>query len=124
MRLADVHPVLKEMLAVFEALRRLGFPADDIFVVPEAIEYGSDRVVPATLLRTQGKEFAITAGDPYPKEKFVDDWEAAGKLWNAGKDSERGAIYERSIIKRKGCSLLLALEKKGITPPCIAARRN
>ena len=101
-------------LAVFEALRRLGFQPDDIFV---AYNYGE----PVTVLRTQGKQFVMNyphAGEvPANTEEYNRGWHEACQAWNATmSDADRARIYEeRFVAQGESVPLLEALKRKGIT---------
>lgn len=111
-----LHPTLAEALATFEALRRLRFSSDEIFV-----HYDEQAQQVAVLLRTfEGKQMAIEAG-PYtgPADAFAAAWQQAAALWNGDgmTDAERGAVCAGSRIRARGPEVGAALRAKGIKIP-------
>ncbi|KKN98504.1 hypothetical protein LCGC14_0146150 [marine sediment metagenome] len=79
----DLPEAMREALCVFEALRRLGVPSDDIFMAR-----GSDELV--TSVQKNGKElFAFRVGDFMSRDEmsnieFNKLWERACNWWNTG----------------------------------------
>ena len=111
-------PCICEALAMFEALRRLGFSADDIFCA----HYPNETAI---ILKTQGKEFIITCGNSgMSTEKFRSLWTKACAMWNGTEPGmstkQREVIFEGSIILRQGgggLGMVAALQAKGFDVP-------
>ena len=112
MGLSKVHPALRELLAVFEAWRKLGFTSDQIYALPEAIAPDAG-LVPALVLRAQGRQFIITAPAPFPKAEFVDAWIKAAEAWNKGTDEERDVVWRGSVVYKHAVPLVTAMIAKG-----------
>lgn len=104
-----------EALALWEALRRLGFPSDDLFFIstpyPEGIRVGIH-------LRTVGNTWTGFVG-LLPGARVTDKpliervWSLAAEMWNAG-TIDREAIYTNSVTKTQGTSIVHSLVAKGI----------
>lgn len=100
-------------LGVFEALRRLGFSPDDIYV-------GYNSGVPVTILRTQGKICAVNYphADVIPDSEaaYVSGWLEAAAEWNGQMSNEqRMRIFTDQFLSRGGSIRLLEmLMHKGI----------
>ena len=107
-------PLYEMQLAVFEALRRLGFTSDEIYA-------GYNNGQPVTVLKAQGKQFVLN----YPKavdvpqtaEEYVAGWQEACEAWNSKMDNtERTRIFEeRFLVVGEAVQLLEALSRKGFT---------
>lgn len=99
-------PAIREALAVHEALRRLRFSADDIFVVPPIGEQHRLFVV----LMSQGKRFTYDAGPCRLGKAFLDTWRDAVSWWNTdGHDDERKLLWEESVVRRNSVAFLVKL---------------
>lgn len=107
-------PLYEMQLAVFEALRRLGFAPEDIYV---AYNQGT----PVTILKTQGKQFVMnypSAGIiPSSEEEYIQGWGAVTAKWNETMSSEerRRIFDDRFLLRGEAVPLLEALSRKGIT---------
>lgn len=116
MTLLDSFPrPLLEALAAHETLRKMGFTPDQIFIhqnPPPLLDI-------AVVLRHHGKQFAITVGE-YAAEDWLDKWKELVELFNSKQlpEDEMDRLYESSLTGSNHVSLLLALRRKGITPPC------
>jgi hypothetical protein len=105
-------PLYREAWAVHEALRKLGFASDQIFMHRNPAPDNMLLVV----LRHQGKQLATTIG------RVGDGWEAEwGDFVNYANDAanepELLEIYEASWVRQQYVPLLLKLSEKGIKPP-------
>lgn len=105
---------LLEALAAHETLRKLGFTPDQIFIhqnPPPMLDI-------AVVLRHQGKQFAITVGR-YVADDWLAKWKELVELFNSRRlpEAEFQAFYNGSLTGSNHVSLLLALDRKGITPP-------
>ena len=107
----------REGLAVFEALRRLGFGADDIYMAwhPNAV---------AIEVHAQERQFVITCGAPgMGPVQFEKVWRRAAALWNGTEPgmttAAREAIYASSqVLAGDGREqLVLRLLAKGFKMP-------
>lgn len=111
---------IREALAMREALRRLGFSADDIYCLYQPHEID-------IVLKTQGKEFVVSCGPPgMLDQEFEKLWTRACNLWNGtepGMTKTSGEIiYHESEMMRGGyigLQLIGALQAKGIEPPAV-----
>lgn len=109
----EIAPVYRKHLVVFEALRRTGIPAGDIFV---AYNQGD----PTTVVRTQGKQFTISMGIHIddPEEKYVTDYQLAAEMWNATMtNEERVALYRHELSNDQFVDLVWMMRMKGLYLP-------
>lgn len=110
-RLAHLPQPVKEALGYFEAFRRLGFPADDIYFAL------GPKGQAQTILRSQGLQFACDVGflpKVYHTEKAAGAlWAEASTLWNEAEDAETKAIWESSHARSNAIPFLVALHEKG-----------
>lgn len=132
--LFDVPDAYREALAVFEALRRLGFDADDIFfqcglpapeLVPSVVPAGLNIV--RVILRTTGQEFVVDVGllrqgevaDAFEETMrgfmvaIVEGRLTPDELQRVWKESDIGASVE------KFATLTLLLQQKGFLVPAL-----
>lgn len=117
MILSDYCDAVREALACFEALRRLGFEAREIFFMPppEGREEGSSFKV---VLRTQGKQWIYNGGYVEgPPEKR--DFQAAAERWNSDEtpDAERESLYSSSHAGRHAVPMIQSILHVGIMIP-------
>lgn len=100
--------------ATWEALRRLGFPASEIFIA-----FHGDRLF--TELHTAGVVFRIeVAYDVTDRKGYGERWALACERWNHGvPESERLRIFE-ALPAGWHLGLLAALEARGLKPPPLA----
>ncbi|OHD23154.1 MAG: hypothetical protein A2Y38_19940 [Spirochaetes bacterium GWB1_59_5] len=108
--------IIKKQLATFEALRRLKFSSDDIYVA----FYNNGEVF--TELRPPGEpHFRMNfTGEPRVKiEDYAREWQEACTWWNSPDtdDSDRREIFEREFGGGHAVALVLALKDKGIRVP-------
>lgn len=102
---------IHEALAIHEALRRIGYPAEDIFINPEE-EQNSLNVV----AKDGDKMFTVAVGKlNCPLPMFSALWEQSIHWWNDPQNKvEVNQIYEKSHVKSEAVELLLALVVKGM----------
>jgi hypothetical protein len=119
--------VLQETWAYFEALRRLGFPPDDIYFgtgmgVPDGLKNVS-AVVPCmfVILRTRDKEFTINAGPYYEGDAKMQEamWLqiVAGVADGTYDEEELQIVWDSSKASRQSVDFVIALHEKGIPLP-------
>ena len=113
---------IKECWCVHQAMRQLGFAADDIYVA-----IGKDAARPEVavalfvVLRTQGKEFVVTL-DGYSSEEAAEEalsqWTAFVSVANEGgfEQALLDDIYQASHIMQNKEQFVVALFGKGIRP--------
>ena len=98
--------VFEGHLAIYEALRRIGFLPNEVFV---AWNGGA----PVTLIRADGKEFVVRThapGVPKDEAEYVSEWLKASAWWNdTATNSERMLVYHKYITEEVLLSLILAL---------------
>lgn len=107
--------IIRKQLASFEALRRMKFSADDIYVA----FYNRGEVF--TELRSPGQpHFKMSfPGEPRVKiELYASEWQEACAWWNADStlDSERREVFETGF-GGNAVPLVTALLAKGIRIP-------
>lgn len=107
-------PSIREALAMHEALRRLGFPSEAIYLhLPDVSQV---RVV----LQHEGRTFAYDAGNrgELSRAEYARQWEEAAAWWNAeGSTAEKEAIYAGSGIYNQAVRLIRVLRQKGFSLP-------
>lgn len=116
MPLKTIHPTMQRALCWFEAFRRLGYPADDIFLV-----VGQDPhlgLALFTMVRANGKEFPCTAG-PWDQDKshVSRQWEEASTIWNHTTGAQHNQLFERVMQPGFSVPFITALTRKGVYPP-------
>ena len=82
-RLADYPKPYRDALAYFEAFRRFGFGADEIFFGFGVVDYQPDMV--HLQLQTQGKTFTVVVGElPGARRALVEKtWRSLAALMNS-----------------------------------------
>lgn len=118
--LMTLHPVLREGLALHEMLRKLHFPAENIFagVTDNAIDRRTMFVKPSRTLVVQlqhdGKEFNATVGQvPWDGDEFEAKWTEAVMLWNHVTHEQAMEMYDSCDFPAQGMALVVALKSKG-----------
>lgn len=114
MTAAGLHPLMKEALAVHEALRRLGFSPEEIRVALV------DRCL-KLILDAQGKRFVVDVGvfeGPEPEGGLTrwaqESWREAARLWNHDMtDAEHRAIWSGSEVYEKKVLFMALLRARG-----------
>lgn len=111
MKITD--PATKEALCIFSALRKLGFPADDIFILFQ----GKDVLVSldGKKYTSKGSMIAFRAGD------FLGEWQRDLLIeFTKLPPDERSKIieefYPKSVVSANHISLLTTLMSLGHTP--------
>lgn len=110
-----LNEVLDEALGFFEAFRKMGFAAADIY-------FGWDAKVAFMILRTQGKEFVAICGprNGATDSELHDKWQAKAVWWNlktAATARERQEIWNHCLARRHAVNLITGLLSKGIMIP-------
>jgi hypothetical protein len=120
-----ILPVDEEYVEVFgchEALRRLGFSADDIYVVPGISAKFKERCL-HVVLKTQGKEYVITAArlkTPKEDEQVRDEWLSTIDIIKRARPDQQQRIWAASAMGADVSTfqaLALSLLTKGFALP-------
>lgn len=116
--------IYKQCLGIFEAYRRVGFPAADIYLaVAKSVELAGERGI-YMLARSQGLEFQIFAGPAEGTDVEISaEWAKAGAAWNTGTEEFRREIWEASDMSVRGTALIEALMRKGFDLDVLCAQR-
>jgi hypothetical protein len=105
--LSEERPVVVEALCYHEALLRLGYEPDEIFV---SLNKGDLFVV----LDVAGRRFFITVGPlTLDNDTFKNTWRVACDTWNKSEQGVRQATFERSYAYRNAFDFSAALLAKG-----------
>ncbi len=112
MKLDEFPQAVKEALGYFEAFRRLGFPADDIFFT--VYRSGTAQVQ----LHSQGLQFACGVGLLPARYKTqaasTKLWAEACEVWNAADNKDIcESVWNFSHAKREVVGMLAAMTDKG-----------
>jgi len=104
----DLHPAIREALALHESFRTLSFSPDDIYFRPLA-----DKVV--VTIRRGGKEFNAEAGKHnLAIPELCRQWSAAATWWNKeATNDERMEIFHSSKAWAGKVGLVTALIDHG-----------
>lgn len=116
---------MREWLCAREIMRRLGFPADDLFfacqpaglVVENGVHADLGKPVIMLLLKTQKKQFSWIVGTvDIPAEKVEQAFADACELWNTSPDDDwRDQAFFNSMAYAKKIDLLQVLKQKGFS---------
>lgn len=101
---------MKEAWGFFEALRRLGFPAEVLFFHPHIIAPDNTERL-GVVLQWNGSTVSFFALPPPP------DWAPMIETFNHAPESVLQQIWDESYAKRHGLEIILTLRKKGIELP-------
>jgi hypothetical protein len=107
----EISPTMRQALATWEAFRRLGFSAADIFsMIAKTLAREEDGRVVEVLaffiaLRSQGREFSITIGEIEDADAAEAEWaRVANALPGMDEETVRRIWFESEI-----CGRLVAL---------------
>lgn len=102
-----------EQLAIWEALRKLGFQADDIY----AAFYNGNELF--TTLKAGDKEWngSISRGQKIPAEPYIALYTAECDRWNKTTPEARREIFDRHMPVEKMIDVAIGLRMKGIDIP-------
>lgn len=112
--IANVHPVLREALAVFELFRKIGFSADQIyFVIPDSRDVAVELHV--------GTETGAVRVGSLPPSMSRDDafakWQEIARHMSEIPEAELTALWERSEARRSSVQIMTAIRLRGIALP-------
>ncbi len=114
--------------AYHEALRRFGFPADDIFVAP-SYDARTGQLLARVELRRDGREFVIDVAvlrDEADADAFGDAWRAFARDVACGAVAECAlqALWDRCKAQIPAGELVVALQAKGFRMPAVVNREK
>jgi hypothetical protein len=117
-----------ETLACHDALQRLGFAREDIYVLLSPVANPQHALLSRGLrlgdlivfvvLKAQDKEYSIGVGS-IEEEGFEDLWAKSIVLWNDATQAARGELWERSEIRARVSELLMHLVERGFRFPTV-----
>jgi hypothetical protein len=116
--LADLPPAYREALCVFEAFRRLGIAAEDIYM-----GFGNVGNVGVDCLYVQARqgalEFNFTVAQllGHTEDQVHETWTEAVRLWNAAPQEETQPIWEAAAVKKVAEELVVCMYQKGFRFP-------
>lgn len=126
-----VDPVLLESLFCHEALRRLDFKADDIFLElaragdPQTALMDTDAAIGDlflfVVLRAQCREFSIAVGRWSDTEEALATAWGEAIAWFNGGPADGETLWRASRIARQSVKLIVGLQTKGFILPAFAA---
>ena len=123
MKYDDISEAMRRFLGGFEAFRKMGFKADDIFclVQPSARAHGA--VSCFTYLKAQGKEFSLECGLVEDEEAFSEEYTRVSTALNAHEipQEDLDRIWLESEPFQRLADFSAAVIAKGFIPPRIAS---
>lgn len=125
MTLRELHPIYREALCVWEAFRRAGFGAEEIYVGKHPPEGSFVVALPRLrygwLVKPPGCDPLALA--EVPTDELVGDWQEAARLWNElalKKDPELAVAWQESDVGRRTVEFVAAMLSNGVELPCSA----
>jgi len=117
-----------ETLACHDALQRLGFAREDIFILISPVAnpehallsrgLGLGDLIVFVVLKAQEREYSIGVG-AIEEEGFEDLWAKSIVLWNDATQAARGELWERSEIRARVAELVVHLVDRGFRLPSV-----
>ncbi len=121
MRYQDIDPTLRQYIGGHEALRKLGFKADEVFCQAARSAQHNGALHCFVLLRTQGIEFRMHAGPirDGDEDKFFTEYKRVVAATVNGQVSQHtlDRIWQESGAYRNPMSLVVAINQAGIALP-------
>lgn len=110
LKLSTVKPVMVEALCYHEALRRLGYAPNEIYV---SVDAGKMFVI--LKIDDSGNRFMVSVGKiaKVSPEIFKREWAAACDAWNNSPASELEKVFSGSVALANAFDLSAALVAKG-----------
>ena len=104
-------PVVIELLSLHEIFRRLGYPAEDLFVHM----YTTGQV--QFVLQQGDKQFTVNVSQNSDPQKLSFAWAEALEWWNStGKSGDLDGVLSGSHAHQRGAEIAAALARKGFSP--------
>lgn len=109
-------PSVRDCVFAFEVLRRIGFPADEIYAgVGNIIGEGRCAIM---VLRSAGREWTWTIAQlEIDDAKFQRLWAEAGEAWNRLPPHDDAWGFHGSRIDAMGAIVVASITAKGIPIP-------
>ena len=114
MSLKSLPPAIREYFGVFQALRRLGFSADDIYFV-----HSPENGATAAMLKTQGKEFLVGTGTltTADGERLNELLEILEREARKSTVEEINKLYKTTLVYKNSLHFMTELLKEGFQMP-------
>jgi hypothetical protein len=119
----SIQAIVQEAWAGHEALRRLGFPSDDIYIVfgvcaPAGTMYQGEECV-AVLVKQGTLDFVFTIAPVRDVALFAKRWKKFIEDVNAKAfpASQIAMAYEESFVARHFDEMITAIKAKGLSIP-------
>jgi hypothetical protein len=117
---SDIHPTFKTALALFNALRGLGFKSDDIWFVSTPKDFIVE-------IHQGDKEYGIRAGSiDMSQEQCEERWRQISTAVSAGKYSQQSMdkLWEESHVMGNLTKLVFDLVNGGVRIPILSTQSN
>jgi hypothetical protein len=124
MRYSDITPSMRMFLGAFEALRKVGFAADDIYCMTSLSVKLHGALGIFCVLRAQGKEFSIDCGPVESEEAAQSEYQRVSTAVSTGglDPADHDRIWRESEACQRYGHLCAALVAKGFTLPVETTR--
>lgn len=123
MKYDDISPLLREFLGAREGFRKLGFPADDLYITISRSALHNGVLSCFCTLMQGGKVFHVECG-PVPSDDVEgkalgEEYTKVANAINNNELSQEDAdrLWNDSTLKKKGHDFVVALLNKGFKPP-------
>jgi len=117
-KLADLPKAYLDVLTVFEAFRRLGIAADDIWLVfGHVLNVGDDTLYVQARQGELEFNYTVTQLRGATRETVQANWQLAAELWNSSPEEETRPIWEASEVKAQAGELVARMYAKGFRFP-------
>lgn len=117
----EISPVMRGFLGAWEAFRKLGFRADDLYCEIARSELNGGLLSCFVTLRAQRKIFHLEVGpvEGGDGKAFTAEWKRVCEAMNARRVEEKDLdrIYQESIPFRLKADFIVALSLKGFKIP-------
>ena len=113
MRLDELEPYCRELLALHSILMSLGFKPEDLFVSQS--DFGTN----VSIKKNDNFYNFQATNEPTKKanSEFVADWTAATTTWNTSTTEEKTNLVNSSTIRKYAGGILTILIREELLPP-------
>lgn len=111
----SISPAMREMLGAHEGFRKLGFPAEDIFV-----HYQLDGTVLVAVHGPNDREYAVHCGQTdLSRNAFRREWTRVAEAVRAGRvpQPDLDRIWQESAVYKGRAHFVMSLFMKGVDVP-------
>ncbi len=113
----NADQTLIELWALFELFRRLGFPSDDIYFVPEALDQSQTLVTVGMAIVQGDKRFIVTLDLCTETEETVRRWPAFAESINTKAQKELAMMWNSAVFgPKRAPDIIFAMQGKGFNP--------